>query len=114
MAVPSREQAVPVEDTTESVPAETPSNDGGVTENSANPEILYGIQVLATSRKMSAKDSFFRGYTPVEVKSGNLYKYLLVPSENLGEVKKRMSEVSKKFPGCFIVRKEGENLSAVR
>ena len=80
-----------------------------------NPSgIIYGVQVLATGRKMKANDPFFKGYTPLEVQSGKLYKYILVPGEDLSVVRKKKSELDKKFPGCFIVSKEGETLTRVR
>ena len=76
--------------------------------------ILYGVQVLATSKKMKPTDSFFKGYTPVEVQSGKLYKYLLVPGDDLAAVRKKKKELDKEFPGCFLVRKEGETLTRVQ
>ena len=80
-----------------------------------NPSgIIYGVQVLATGRKMKANDPFFKGYTPLEVQSGKLYKYILVPGEDLSAVRKKKSELDIKFPGCFIVLKEGETLTRVR
>ena len=80
-----------------------------------NPSgIIYGVQVLATGRKMKSNDAFFKGYTPLEVQSGKLYKYILVPGEDLSAVRKKKPELDKKFPGCFIVAKEGETLTRVR
>jgi N-acetylmuramoyl-L-alanine amidase len=81
----------------------------------ANPSgTVYGVQVLATGRKMKANDAFFKGYTPLEVQSGKLYKYILVPGEDLAAVRRKKKELDKKFPGCFIVAKEGETLTRVR
>ena len=80
-----------------------------------NPSgIIYGVQVLATGRKMKSNDAFFKGYTPLEVQSGKLYKYILVPGEDLSAVRKKKAELDKKFPGCFIVAKDGETLTRVR
>ena len=76
--------------------------------------IIYGVQVLATTRKMKASDPFFKGYTPLEVQSGKLYKYILVPGEDLASVRKKKKELDQKFPGCFIVSKEGETLTRIR
>ena len=76
--------------------------------------ILYGVQVLATSKKMKPTDSFFKGYTPVEVPSGKLYKYILVPGDDLAAIRKKKKELDKKFPGCFLVRKEGETLTRIQ
>jgi N-acetylmuramoyl-L-alanine amidase len=75
---------------------------------------VYGVQVLATTKKMKAKDPFFKGYTPLEVRSGKLYKYILVPGEDLAAVRKKKKELDKKFPGCFLVSKEGETVTRIR
>ena len=74
---------------------------------------IYGVQVLATSKKMKSSDPFFKGYTPLEVHSGKLYKYLLIPGEDLAAVRKKKKELDKKFPGCFIVSKDGETVTRI-
>ena len=88
---------------------------GPAPEKVAEPSgIIYGVQVLATSRKMKSTDPFFKGYTPLEVQSGKLYKYILVPGEDLATVRKKKKELDSKFPGCFLVTKEGETLTRIR
>ena len=74
---------------------------------------VYGVQVLATSRKMKASDAFFKGYTPLEVRSGKLYKYILVAGDDLSAVRKKKKELDKKFPGCFVVSKDGETVTRI-
>ena len=76
--------------------------------------IIYGVQVLATGKKMKPNDAFFKGYTPLEVRSGKLYKYILVAGDDLAAVRKKKKELDKKFPGCFLVSKEGETLTRIR
>ena len=76
--------------------------------------VVYGVQVLATTKKMKAKDPFFKGYTPLEVKNGKLYKYILVPGEDLFAVRKKKRELDSKFPGCFLVSKQGETVTRIR
>ena len=76
--------------------------------------IQYGIQVLASTKKMAPGDPFFKGYTPLEVRVDRLYKYILVPGEDLSAVRKKLPELSKKYPGCFIVKKDGETLTRIR
>ena len=84
-------------------------------ETVAEPSgIIYGVQVLATSKKMKSSDPFFKGYTPLEVQSGKLFKYILVPGEDLSAVRKKKKELDPKFPGCFLVSKEGETLTRIR
>ena len=75
--------------------------------------VVYGVQVLATSRKMKPTDAFFKGYTPVEVRSGKLYKYILVTGDDLAAVRKKKKELDKKFPGCFLVSKDGETVTRI-
>ena len=110
----SKPAATPKENTkTESAP-ET-KTEGQVPEKADNPSgTVYGVQVLATGKKMKATDPFFRGYTPLEVQSGKLYKYILVPGDDLSAVRRKKKELDTKFPGCFIVAKEGETLTRVR
>ncbi len=75
---------------------------------------IYGVQVLATGKKMKPTDAFFKGYTPLEVHSGKLYKYILVAGDDLAAVRKKKKELDKKFPGCFLVSKEGDTLTRIR
>ncbi|MBR6864502.1 MAG: N-acetylmuramoyl-L-alanine amidase [Bacteroidales bacterium] len=75
--------------------------------------ILYGVQVLATSKKMKPTDPFFKGYTPTEVISGKLYKYIIVVNSDLAEVRRKKKELNQKFPGCFIVSKEGKTITRI-
>lgn len=74
---------------------------------------VYGVQVLATSRKMKSTDAFFKGYTPLEVRSGKLYKYILFADDDLSEVRKKKKELDQKFPGCFLVSKNGETVTRI-
>jgi hypothetical protein len=76
--------------------------------------ILYGVQVLATTKKMKPADAFFKGYTPLEVQSGKLYKYILVAGDDLSAVRQKKKELDKKFPGCFLVSKDGETVTRIR
>ena len=71
------------------------------------------MQVLATGKKMKPNDAFFKGYTPVEVRSGKLYKYILVAGDDLAAVRKKKKELDKKFPGCFLVSKDGEMVTRI-
>ena len=75
--------------------------------------VVYGVQVLATSKKMKPTDAFFKGYTPLEVRSGKLYKYILVAGDDLAAVRIKKKELDKKFPGCFLVSKDGETVTRI-
>ena len=95
-------------------PKEEPKAEPAPEKVSEPSGILYGVQVLATSKKMKSTDAFFKGYTPLEVQSGKLYKYILVTGDDLAAVRQKKKELDKKYPGCFIVRKEGETLTRIR
>ena len=75
---------------------------------------VYGVQVLATSKKMKSSDPFFKGYTPTEVVAGKLYKYIIVVGGDLADARKKKRELDQKFPGCFLVSKEGETIMRVQ
>ena len=63
--------------------------------------VVYGVQVLATSKKMKPTDAFFKGYTPLEVRSGKLYKYILVAGDDLAAVRKKKEGAGQEIPGLF-------------
>ena len=94
----------------ESKPGEQPAPEKAVEPSGT----IYGVQVLATGKKMKPTDAFFKGYTPLEVRSGKLYKYILFAGEDLAAVRKKKKELDKIFPGCFLVSKKGETLTRIR
>ena len=75
---------------------------------------LYGVQVLVTSKEMNPKDPFFCGYTPVMVKTGKMYKYIIGTSHSLKEVKKNYAKYQQQFPDNFIVKIEEGMTTPVR
>lgn len=99
------EEAKPVE---EGVPVEKPAEDTNASS------VLYGTQVLVTGKKMSPDDPFFGGMTPVELRVGTLYKYIIGTSPDLVTAKKNMDSIKKKYEDCFLVKIENEKAVAVR
>ena len=97
----------------ETKPAAQPDPKPETAKVSEPSGVVYGVQVLATSKKMKPTDAFFKGYTPVEVRSGKLYKYILVTGDDLAAVRKKKKELDKKFPGCFLVSKDGEMVTRI-
>ena len=75
---------------------------------------IYGVQVLATTRKMDEKDPFFAGYKPVVIQSGRMYKYVIIPSRSLKEVKEKYKKIQSRFPDNFIVKIEDGKTTPVR
>ena len=104
----AKPEVKPAPETKETAPAEPAVETVPTTSG-----IIYGVQVLATSKKMSPSDPFFKGYTPIEVQSGKLYKYILGAGEDLSAVRKKKKELDQKFPGCFLVSKEGETITRI-
>ena len=94
-------------------PAAEPEADPAPEKAVESSGVVYGVQVLATSKKMKPTDAFFKGYTPLEVRSGKLYKYILVAGDDLAAVRKKKKELDKKFPGCFLVSKDGETVTRI-
>ncbi len=76
--------------------------------------IVYGIQVLASSKVMSPSDRFFKGYEPGRYQVGKLYKYVICRSEDLSQVRKSFSTVKSSYPDCFIVKVENGEITRVR
>ena len=107
------ESAAKPEAAPETKPAAQPDPEPETAKVSEPSGVVYGVQVLATSKKMKPTDAFFKGYTPVEVRSGKLYKYILVTGDDLAAVRKKKKELDKKFPGCFLVSKDGETVTRI-
>ena len=105
----------PKQDATPTVESKSKSESTPAPAKVVEPSgVIYGVQVLATTKKMKPTDAFFKGYTPTEVLSGKLYKYILVTGDDLSAVRQKMKELDKKFPGCFLVQKEGETVTRIR
>lgn len=76
--------------------------------------VLYGIQILATSKTMDLKDPYFLGYEPTVVPVGKIKKYLICTSASLSEVKGKLPEIRKKINDCFVVKIENGTTTPVR
>lgn len=78
---------------------------------SAPSAVRYGVQVMAVSRKVSAQDKSLKGYVPHVVDCGGLYKYIICISSTESEAREEFRKVSRKFPGSFVVKIEGDSVS---
>lgn len=83
-------------------------------KNGPKDGVLYGIQVLAIGKKMDLKDPFFHGYEPMEIKVGNLYKYIVCPDTYLSQVKKSYNQVISIFKDSYLVKVENGVSSPIR
>ena len=98
----------------ETVQADNTPKEAGEPEQVEESGPLYGVQVLATTKKMDPKDPFFAGYIPTVVRSGKVYKYVIGTSHSLDEVKKNQKKIGQKFPDNFIVKIEDGKTTPVR
>lgn len=73
--------------------------------------VRYGVQVMAVSRKIPAQDKSLKGYVPHVVDCGNLYKYIICVSDTEAGAREEFRKVSRKFPGSFVVKIEGDSVS---
>lgn len=94
-------------------PAE-PSVTPGPDRESPEPKVLYGVQVLVSSKDMAESDPFFAGYKPMKLQAGKLVKYVVEVSEKLQDVKKKYPAIQKKFPDSYIVKVEDGATSPVK
>ena len=83
-------------------------------KNGPKDGVLYGVQVLAIGKKMDPKDPYFHGYEPMEIKGGNLYKYIIGTDTYLSQVKKSYVSVLSIFKDSYLVKVENGVSSPVR
>ena len=69
----------------------------------AAPEVMYGTQVLASSRVMAENDPYFLGYPVRRVKAGNLYKYVIGLSDDISTAKDEYKKIRQKYKDSFLV-----------
>ncbi len=77
-------------------------------------KIRYGVQVMAVSRKLSPEDKSFKGYKPLVIKTGNIYKYIICVTDSENEAKASLRTAAAKFPGAFAVEIKGDSISRIR
>lgn len=104
---------VTVGNDTPAEPSVTPGPDRESPEV-GQPKVLYGVQVLVSSKDMKDSDPFFAGYKPMKLPAGKLVKYVVGVSEKLQDVKKKYPAIQKKFPDSYIVKVEDGATSPVK
>ena len=104
---------VTVVNDTPAEPSVTPGPDRESPEV-GQPKVLYGVQVLVSSKDMKDSDPFFAGYKPMKLPAGKLVKYVVGVSEKLQDVKKKYPAIQKKFPDSYIVKVEDGATSPVK
>ena len=83
-----------------------PEQAGAATPAEPKSKIYYGTQVLASSKLLGSGDKFFKGFKVEVVKAGNLYKYILSPSEDRSKALSDYRKVKASFPDSFFVKVE--------
>jgi N-acetylmuramoyl-L-alanine amidase len=83
-------------------------------EEAVKADVVYGIQVMATGRRMDPKDPFFRGYQPMEIQVGKLYKYIICTDPSLEKVKAQVKKVKSDFKDIYLVKVEDGTTSPAR
>ncbi len=88
----------------------------GVTKTSVNKSdsIIYGTQVLVSSKLMSGNDPFFKGYDVIRLQSGRLFKYIIGHSTDLSAAKETNRSLSHDFKDSFLVKVENGTAERVR
>lgn len=99
---------------TSSFVADAESQPASESVASASESTWYGLQVIATPKKMKTNDPFFKGHKPHEVKVGNLYKYILGESESLEGARANVKSFKSSFPGAFMVKVENGETSIAK
>lgn len=75
-----------------------------VEKKDTQASVLYGTQVLVSSRNISENDALFKGYDCMKLQSGKLYKYIIGISADQQHAKNMYRNIKKYFPDAFTVR----------
>ena len=86
--------------TAEPVPAEV-----------SQPEVYYGIQIMAGSREMKSSDPAFKGQSVHSVRCENIYKYIIGKHDTADQARENLATVKKSFPDAFVVKVTGNAVS---
>lgn len=75
--------------------------------------VRYGIQIMAATTRLPDNAREFLGYEATIIKGPKFYKYILSISDDLKDVKKNYEAIKKKYPQCFLVKIEGEEITRI-
>lgn len=67
-------------------------------------ETIYAVQFLVSSKKYAPGDPVFMGYESLELPAGNLRKYFVCPSDDIGNPGAALVKIRKSFPDAFLVK----------
>ena len=80
------------------------------------PKVKYGVQIATLSKLLPKGDSRLLGYEPFvqTTPNGKLYRYVIAVSASKQEAASKLSEISKQYPDCFLVKIEDGNISRAK
>ncbi len=108
---PEQAETSPEASATSSTVSEyNPAETTGTEENG----IIFGTQVLVSSKDMSSKDPFFKGNDVKKYRDGRVFKYVIGFSGDLETAKANFSGYRTDFPDSFIVKVENGVFSRVK
>ncbi len=84
----------------------TTEDNGTVSSENKTTTIIFGTQVLASSKSLDNKDPFFKGNEVMRLRTGGLYKYIIGFSDDLDTAKKNYGKIKKDFKDSFMVKVE--------
>ena len=85
-----------------------------VTIGDKSNTILYGTQILVSSKSMDADDPFFKGHEVIRLRTGRLFKYIVGVSEDIGSARKSNSGIRRDFKDSFMVKVENGVAERIR
>ena len=94
----------PVETTESAVVELVETTEQTSTSGISTSSIVYATQILATTVRKNSGDPIFLGYTPLEIKSGRLYKYYIGVSPDVSKAKEYFRTISKTYSDAFVVK----------
>ncbi len=83
-----------------------------LTENKGN-KVIFGTQVLVTSKDMPAKDPYFKGYDVIRIPAGKYYKYVIGVASDLNTAKDKNRIIRKQYKDSFIVKVDNGRVERV-
>ncbi len=76
------------------------------TIESEKDTVIYGTQVIVSSKSMSGNDPFFKGHDVMRLQAGRLFKYIIGFSDNLETARENNVRIRKDFKDSFMVKVE--------
>ncbi len=85
----------------------TAAQDGATASSEIKEDtVLYGTQVLVSSKSLGKDDPFFKGSDVLVVRSGRFFKYIVGFSADLGTARKNYGSIRRDFNDSFMVKIE--------